>query len=55
MIHAGQEYARSKVIAPTGLPDVAVGTIDHNSYDKDDETNYLNYAHADMKEELVQY
>jgi pullulanase len=55
MIHEGQEFARSKVIAPTGLPDVKVATIDHNSYDKDDETNYINYRHVAMNQELVAY
>jgi pullulanase/glycogen debranching enzyme len=55
MIHEGQEYARSKVIAPTSAHDPLVGTIDHNSYNKDNETNYLNYAHRTVNDELYSY
>ncbi len=55
MIHEGQEYARSKVIAPTLVPDSHVGKIDHNSYNKDNETNWLNFDHADLNRELVDY
>lgn len=55
MIHEGQEFARSKVIAPTDAPDKNVGKIDHNSYEKDNETNYLNYHHAKLNAELVDY
>jgi pullulanase len=55
MIEEGQEYGRSKVIAKSSVPDPNVGRIDHNSYNKDNETNWLNYEHADMNKELVQY
>jgi len=55
MIHEGQEYARSKVIAPTNALEPRVGMIDHNSYDKDNETNYLNYDHAKVNKALVSY
>lgn len=55
MFHEGQEYARSKIIAQTDAPDVAVGHIDHNSYEKDDETNWLNFDHAEENQELVEY
>lgn len=55
MIHEGQEWARSKVIAASDVPDEHVGSIDHNSYNKDNETNWLNFAHADLNQELVQY
>jgi len=55
MIHSGQEYARSKVIAPTTAADPNVGKIDHNSYNKDNETNWLNYRHADFNQELLDY
>ncbi|MDZ7385805.1 MAG: alpha-amylase family glycosyl hydrolase [candidate division KSB1 bacterium] len=55
MIAEGQEFARSKVIAQCNVPDVRCGTIDHNSYNKDDETNYLNYRHAEINRELVDY
>lgn len=55
MIHEGQEFARSKVIAPTTVPDPNIGRIDHNSYEKDNETNYLNYHHEALNPDLVEY
>lgn len=55
MLHEGQEFARSKVIAPTTAPDPNVGRIDHNSYEKDNETNYLNYHHRTLNQELYDY
>ena len=42
-MHEGQEWARSKVIANTGTPDNRIGQIDHNSYEKDNETNWINW------------
>ncbi|HEX2867721.1 MAG TPA: alpha-amylase family glycosyl hydrolase [Ignavibacteriales bacterium] len=56
MISEGQEFARSKVI-PLNVkePDNERGRIDHNSYNKDNETNYINFKHADMNKELVDY
>ncbi len=55
MMHEGQEFARSKVIAPTMAPDSLVGQIDHNSYNKDNETNWLNFDHAMKNPELLEY
>jgi len=56
MIHAGQEYARSKVIPHLeGIQDPHAGQIDHNSYEKDNETNYMNYEHYDLNKELADY
>lgn len=56
MISEGQEFARSKVI-PFNEPeqDSHKGMIDHNSYDKDNETNYINYDHAKINSELFDY
>lgn len=54
-IHEGQEWARSKVIADTDVPDAHIGQIDHNSYDKDDETNWLNWDEKELNSELVDY
>jgi pullulanase len=56
MIHSGQEFARSKVI-PFDIPvdDPHKGMIDHNSYEKDNETNYINYNHVKINEELFHY
>ncbi len=56
MIHEGQEFARSKVIAPQkGVEDKHVREIDHNSYNKDNATNYLNFDYAQLNGELVEY
>ncbi|MBR9976756.1 MAG: pullulanase [Bacteroidetes bacterium] len=55
MVHAGQEYARSRIIADRGIPDVKACVVDHNSYEKDDETNWLNYEHAEWNRELMTY
>lgn len=54
-IHSGQEWARSKVIAETDVPDNRIGQIDHNSYEKDNETNWLNWDEKDMNSDLVDY
>ena len=56
MIHSGQEYARTKVI-PFNEPeeDPHKGIIDHNSYDKDNETNYINYNHVKINQDLFNY
>ncbi|MFQ5709929.1 MAG: alpha-amylase family glycosyl hydrolase [bacterium] len=55
MIAEGQEFARSKVIAPTDAPDPNVGRIDHNSYNKDNETNWLDFGHKELNRDLVDY
>jgi pullulanase len=55
MIAEGQEFARSKVIAQTTAPDSNVGHIDHNSYEKDNETNYINYLHRTLNQGLFDY
>ncbi|MEJ2614057.1 MAG: alpha-amylase family glycosyl hydrolase, partial [Ignavibacteriaceae bacterium] len=56
MIHEGQEYARSKVIHfSKNVQDSNKGKMDHNSYEKDNETNYLNYIHVEINKELYDY
>ena len=55
MIHEGQEFGRSKIIAPTDDPDPDVGRIDRNSYEKDNETNWLDYHHKTLNRELYEY
>ena len=56
LIHAGQEFARSKVIPyDINVDDETKGTLDHNSYNKDNETNYINYEYAKLNSELVDY
>ena len=55
IIHQGQEWAHSKIIAPTKVPDPDVGKMDPNSYNKDNETNWLNWEDAHQNELLVDY
>lgn len=55
MIAEGQEWGRSKVIAKTAVPDPDIGKIDHNSYNKDNETNWLNWDDKKMNASLVEY
>jgi pullulanase len=56
MIHSGQEFARSKVIPhDIKVEDENKGLLDHNSYEKDNKTNYINYKHAEINKELFDY
>lgn len=56
MISEGQEFARSKVIpADINVKDPHKGKMDHNTYNKDNEVNYLNYNHAEINKDLVEY
>ena len=55
MIHAGQEFARSKIIAEADVPDKAIGLMDHNSYNKDNETNWLNFEQINLNRSLYDY
>jgi len=56
MLHSGQEFARSKIIPLTITEeDPHKGMIDHNTYDKDNETNYINYNHASLNSDLFSY
>ena len=56
MIHSGQEFARSKVIPLNmDIKDPHKGRIDHNSYEKDNEANYINYKHAALNKQLLDY
>jgi pullulanase len=56
MISEGQEFARTKVIPEIkDIEDEDAGKIDHNSYNKDNSTNYINYNHTDLNKELLDY
>lgn len=56
IIHSGQEFARSKVIPYyINVDDKEKGKIDHNSYNKDNETNYINYNHIKINNELFEF
>ena len=56
MLHAGQEFARSKLIIKTpGVSDPDFGELDDDSYAKDNETNYLNFNDKELNAELFDY
>lgn len=56
MIHQGQEYGRSKIIAwDNTVQDPSMLTLDHNSYNKDNATNYLNFSHQANNQTLWDY
>lgn len=56
MLHAGQEFAQSKVIySDDVVDDTAKGRLDHNSYNKDNPTNYINFAHSELNSNLLNY
>ena len=55
MLHSGQEWGRSKVIAHSAVNDPASGYIDHNSYEKDNETNYLDFSEIEINKALFDY
>lgn len=56
MIHEGLEFARSKIISfRSRAHDKHKNEIDFNSYNKDNSTNYINYFHKELNEELFDY
>lgn len=55
MIHAGQEWARAKLITDHTGKDQNAGKLDHDSYNKDNETNWLNFNEISSNQELFDY
>jgi pullulanase/glycogen debranching enzyme len=55
MIHSGQEWGRSKWIVPENPRDPNTGKMDHNSYEKDNATNYLDFSEIDANAGLFEY
>ncbi len=56
MMQEGAEFARAKIIPyDETVPDANNGKIDDNSYNKDNAVNYINYKHAEINSELVDY
>lgn len=56
MLQAGQEFARSKVIAE--VPEIKephAGELDPDSYSKDNETNYINFQDKEINNSLFEY
>ena len=55
MIHSGQEWGRAKVIHDDQALDENVGLLDHDSYNKDNLTNYLNFDDLKLNQDLFDY
>ncbi|MEX0639022.1 MAG: alpha-amylase family glycosyl hydrolase [Balneolaceae bacterium] len=56
MIHSGQEFARSKVIpVHDEIDDAQVGRMDHDSYNKDNGTNWIDFDDLKSNESLYHY
>ena len=56
MMHAGQEYARSKVVVKeANVNDALLGKWDHDSYNKDNATNYMNFKQAETNADLRKF
>ena len=55
MIHSGQEWGRSKWIVPENPRDENTGKMDHNSYEKDNATNYLDFSEIEANAGLFEY
>jgi len=55
LMHQGQEWARSRIVAKTNAPDSNVGKIDNNSYNKDNETNWVDWDQLKINEKLIDY
>jgi pullulanase/glycogen debranching enzyme len=55
MIHAGQEFARTKLIPLENTHDPDAGKLDHNSYNKNDSTNYIDFDDIHLNQGLFEY
>jgi pullulanase len=55
LIHQGQEWAHSQVISATKNPDLNIGKIDGNPYNKDNQTNWVNWDNKNINKDLVDY
>ncbi len=55
IIHQGQEWAHSQIISKTNANDPRVGMMDRNPYNKDNETNWVNWLEKNQNRELVNY
>lgn len=55
MIHSGQELGRAKIIEDSGVEDPDIGKMDHNSYQKDNATNWINFDLQKRNKDLYNY
>ena len=55
LMHQGQVWARSRIVAKTNAPDSNIGKIDNNSYNKDNETNWVDWDQLKINAKLIDY
>ncbi|SMO34884.1 alpha-amylase family glycosyl hydrolase [Gracilimonas mengyeensis] len=55
MMHAGQEWARTKVVQDPDNVDPDKGKINRDTYNKDDATNWLNFEESTVNKALYEY
>ncbi|GIR89144.1 MAG: hypothetical protein CM15mP87_06360 [Candidatus Neomarinimicrobiota bacterium] len=55
IIHQGQEWGHSQIIASTSVQDNNVGKMDRNPYNKDNSTNWVNWSELPVNIELVNF
>lgn len=55
IIHQGQEWAHSQIVAETDANDPNVGKMDRNPYNKDNETNWVNWLEKEQNLDLTNY
>ena len=55
LMHQGQEWGHSQIIAKTEVFDVNTNKMDPNSYNKDNETNWVNWDELNQNEDLVTF
>ena len=55
IIHQGQDWAHSQIIAETDAHDPNVGKMDRNPYNKDNETNWVNWLEKEQNKVLADY
>ena len=55
LIHQGQEWGHSQIIAQSNVVDVNVSKMDSNPYNKDNETNWVNWDELNQNEDLVSF
>jgi len=55
IIHQGQDWAHSQIIAETDAHDPNVGKMDRNPYNKDNETNWVNWLEKEQNKKLADY
>ena len=55
LIHQGQEWGHTQVIAETDYPDENIGRMDRNPYNKDNETNWVDWNEIKQNQILFEY